>query len=151
MSVLSFVAVGLIFCILGATVIMRAFAFASFAEIAEKSLPQRQTVQSVMHTLCAQRVDARFGAPLLTLGFGLQLLSALGFAEKPVVMFLSLAAAAVALLYYGLMRDLIATQAASAVLAEKESVREMPKLIEAKVEAPMAASHVHLVEATAGA
>jgi len=41
--------------------------------------------------------------------------------------------------------------AAIAVLAEKESVREMPKLIKVKIEVPMASSHLHVVEATARA
>ncbi len=155
MPVLSYEAVGLIFCILGATILMRAFAFASFAEIALRAPGQKETVQSVMHTLCAQRIDARFGAPLLIMGFGLQLFSALHLGEKPLVMLLALAAIACALIYYGLMRDLIATDAATAVLTEKETareaVRELPRLIEAKIETPIKAPHFHVVEATAGA
>ena len=43
------------------------------------------------------------------------------------------------------------TTAAVAVLAKKESVREMPKLIKVKIEVPMASSRLHVVEATARA
>jgi hypothetical protein len=43
------------------------------------------------------------------------------------------------------------TSAAVAVLAKKESVREMPKLIKVKIEVPMASSRLHVVEATARA
>jgi hypothetical protein len=151
---LSFESAGLICCVLGATILLRAFAFASFAEMALEPHAQKETVQSVMHTLCAQRVDARFGAPLLILGFGLQLFSALHIGEKPLAMLLVLAAIAVAVLYYSLMRDLFATDAASAVLTEKEAAREgsrkLPKLIEAKLESPIEAPHFDMVETAAG-
>ncbi len=151
MSVLSLVSVGLILCILGAALIVRAFAFASFGDIPAKPAQKSNTPQSVVHTLCAQRTDALFGAPFLIAGFGLQLLSSLGVTEKPVVMFLVLAAAAVALLYYSLMRDMIATTATASILNEREPAREMPILIESKIEAPLKAPAFEYVEATAGA
>jgi hypothetical protein len=156
--VLSLTSVGLILCLLGATLIMRAFAFATYADISARATGAEQT-KSFVHTLCAQRIDARFGAPLLIAGFGFQLLSALHIGEKPVVMFLVLALALVAVTYYGLMRDMIATTAADAIFTERETVnikerevvREQPRLIEAKVEAPLQASQFSFAETTAGA
>ncbi len=149
MSVLSLEAVGLVSCIIGAAIFLRAFAFATFVHVSEDTYAQ--SVKSVFDTLCAQRLDARFGAPLLMLGFGLQLLSTLGVREKPVVMFLMLAAVCIAVLYYSLMRDLIATEASRAIVREREAVRENPKLIEAKIEAPISAPHFSVVESMAGA
>ncbi len=153
MSVLSLTSVGLILCILGAALIVRSFAFASFADAGVKATDKVETAQSVLYTLCAQRVDARFGAPFLITGFGVQLLSALGVGQKPMIMFLVLATAGVAVMYYSLMRDLIATTAVDAIANEKEvaTVRAAPKLIESKVQAPLASPVFDYAEATAGA
>jgi hypothetical protein len=91
--------------------------------------------RTVIHMLCAQRIDARLGSALLVAGFTLQLLSTLGFSEKPAFTFIVLSAVAIAVLYYGLMRDLLATNAAGAIFAGPRATPEVQKLIESRAKA----------------
>lgn len=121
---ITFSAIGLLYAAAAAGLLIRAFGLpASPLQAANNASNDDEFILR----LNRQRFDARLAFPLLFAGFALQFLGAVNFAEIPTLQFMFVAALLVVLLYYGLMRDLIALQSTEALVSG--SARPAPKLL----------------------
>ncbi len=129
-------AIGFIYSMVGAVVLMRAFS-SDRLMLSHAGRYHNQGIE-ILKGIAEQRVDGRFGAAFLFVGFGFQMLPALGAQTAHAVQVLSLTLGAIALLYYMLMRDQIAANAAAEFAqgepepAPQATATSLPALIEAQ-------------------
>jgi hypothetical protein len=114
---LTITAVGLIYNITGAVMLAQGLASASDQAIAGHRRGTFASGPQTVLNLCQQRVDARFGLPVFAFGFVLQLLPAMGVVTVPMLPFMLLALLGVVALYFGMMREVLAFEAAKRIEA----------------------------------
>ncbi len=149
MSLFSFTATGLIFALVGGVILLRAFAFTSHDALAAEAAPSTDRLRNTIRELCSRRIDIRFGAPLMLIGFYLQLMPLLGVSERPVAQFFFLAGLGVTLVYYGLMHGILAERESGHVLRLISSRTSLTAAAE-KEKRPQSHStpvYLHLVDA----
>ena len=98
---------GLVFDIIGATLIALSIALANSKIIRAQSFTVLNANPVLEYALILQREDARFGLGFLIIGFGLQLIAAFGMSAPISTGWITAIAVAIGLLFYGVRHRML--------------------------------------------